>query len=110
VGTPRGPIEAHVERGFNLAHFVVYSTGLSPGIFPGIISEDFGCAGLYKNALESLSIKYVYTCERGVFYTSPFIYSRGMCCVYSRGRCLYRYGYTMYYSNVSDSFCFYWFS
>ena len=27
MGTPGGPIEANIESGFNLAHFVVYSTG-----------------------------------------------------------------------------------
>lgn len=35
MGTPRGPLEAHVESGFNLAQFVVYSTGLLPGIYMG---------------------------------------------------------------------------
>lgn len=87
-GTPRGPSEAHVESGFNLAHFVVYSTGLSHGIFTGFILGISRCILDARDAIKMpLCLYLLSTCIRVSAGSSirPLLYIVGVGVMYTVG-------------------------
>lgn len=84
MGTPWGPSEAHVESGFNLTHFVVYSTGLSTGSLQGLSQSILDARDAIKMPL---CLYLLSTCIRVSAGSSirPLSYTVGVWVVYTVG-------------------------
>lgn len=98
MGTPGGPSEAHVESGFTLAHPVVYSTGLSPGIpmeylwdiYRVILYDILDARDTMKSLYMPISILYVYVYARGPC-SVPFCDTMWIGVYYTMCGCVYTY-------------------